>query len=148
VFAQALLERDAAATAEEVERAREKAFRAPWLMLVVVDGPGGDRPDVDLAERILSAGCAVQNLLLMSTALGFGSALTSGKALKSDACGACSRWAHRRTGPVLHQHRHRDQPQAGAAAAGGGRLLPAAGRTRLRFRTLTIRQATHEHLHL
>jgi len=85
VFAVALLERDATARPEDVERAREKAFRAPWLMLAVVDAERGDDPDVDLAERIVSAGCAVQNLLLMATALGFGSALTSGKALKSDA---------------------------------------------------------------
>ncbi|TNF62767.1 MAG: nitroreductase [Burkholderiales bacterium] len=85
VFAQALFERDAAATADELERAREKAHRAPWLMLVVVDALRGDRPDIDLAERIFSAGCAVQNILLMATALGYGSALTSGKALKSDA---------------------------------------------------------------
>jgi nitroreductase len=49
---------------------------------VVVDGVRGD-PTVDLYERILSAGCAVQNILLMATAQGFGSALTSGKALKS-----------------------------------------------------------------
>ncbi|MDP2417888.1 MAG: nitroreductase [Hydrogenophaga sp.] len=82
VFAQALLERDASATPEQVAQAREKAHRAPWLMLVVVDGQRGD-PAVDLAERILSAGCAVQNALLMATAMGFGSALTSGKALKS-----------------------------------------------------------------
>ena len=82
-FAQALLERDASATADELERAREKAFRAPWLMLAVVDAERGDDPEVDLAERMLSAGCALQNLLLMATALGFGSALTSGKALKS-----------------------------------------------------------------
>lgn len=82
VFGQALLERDAEATPEQVAQAREKAHRAPWLMLVVVDGLRGD-PGVDLAERILSAGCAVQNALLMATALGFGSALTSGKALKS-----------------------------------------------------------------
>ena len=52
-------------------------------MLVVVDGLRGD-PGIDLHERIVSAGCAVQNMLLMATALGFGSALTSGKALKSD----------------------------------------------------------------
>ncbi|MDZ4123411.1 MAG: nitroreductase family protein, partial [Hydrogenophaga sp.] len=70
------------ATPEQVAQAREKAHRAPWLMLVVVDGQRGD-PAVDLAERILSAGCAVQNALLMATAMGFGSALTSGKALKS-----------------------------------------------------------------
>lgn len=84
VFAQALLERDASATGEQLAQAREKAHRAPWLMLVVVDGARGD-PAIDLSERILSAGCAVQNALLMATALGFGSALTSGKALKS-AC--------------------------------------------------------------
>ena len=82
VFSAALLERDAAATPEQLEQAREKAFRAPLLLLLVVDGLCGDA-DIDLAERIVSAGCAVQNLLLMATALGYGSALTSGKALKS-----------------------------------------------------------------
>ncbi len=83
VFAQALLERDAAATEDQVAQAREKAFRSPVLMLVVVDGSKGD-PDIDLNERVLSAGCAVQNILLMATAQGFGSALTSGKAVHSD----------------------------------------------------------------
>jgi nitroreductase len=32
---------------------------------------------------VLSAGCAVQNMLLLATAMGLGTALTSGKALKS-----------------------------------------------------------------
>jgi len=81
-FAMALLERDDHALTVQVEQAREKAFRSPLLVLVVVDGVRGD-PTVDLYERILSAGCAVQNILLMATAQGFGSALTSGKALKS-----------------------------------------------------------------
>ncbi|MEZ5647083.1 MAG: nitroreductase [Burkholderiaceae bacterium] len=85
VFAQALLERDPQATGEEQARAREKADRSPWLLLVVVDAERGGDPEVDLAERILSAGCAVQNVLLMATAAGYGSALTSGKALKSQA---------------------------------------------------------------
>ena len=84
VFAQALLERDPGATPEQCGQAREKAFRAPVLMLVVVDGERGD-PEIDLAERLLSAGCAVQNMLLMATAQGYGSALTSGKALTSVA---------------------------------------------------------------
>ena len=83
-FAAALLERDAAALPEQVEQAREKARRSPVLLLLVVDGQRGD-PEVGMNERILSAGCAVQNLLLMATALGFGSALTSGKALQSEA---------------------------------------------------------------
>ena len=82
VFAQALCERDSAATPEQQEQAREKAFRAPLLLLLAVDELGGD-PDIVPAERLVSAGCAVQNLLLMATALGFGSALTSGKALQS-----------------------------------------------------------------
>jgi len=84
VFAAALLERDGKATAEQVAQAREKAHRAPLLLLAVVDGACGD-PGIDLYERILSAGCAIQNMLLMATALGFGSALTSGKALKAQA---------------------------------------------------------------
>ena len=82
VFANALLERDAQATSDQVEQAREKAFRAPLLLLAVVDGARGDS-NIDLPERIVSAGCAIQNMLLMATALGFGSALTSGKALHS-----------------------------------------------------------------
>ena len=84
VFAQALLERDPAATAEQAEQAREKAYRSPVLLLAVVDAERGDA-DIDLAERTVSAGCAVQNMLLMATAQGYGSALTSGKALKADS---------------------------------------------------------------
>jgi nitroreductase len=81
VFAQSLQERDSAATAEQVAQAREKADRAPVLMLAVVDARGDGT--IDLAERLVSAGCAVQNMLLMATAQGYGSALTSGKALKA-----------------------------------------------------------------
>ena len=83
-FAAALHERDPQAGAELLEQAREKAYRAPELWVLVVDGAKGDA-DIGLHERILSAGCAVQNVLLMATALGFGSALTSGKALQSAA---------------------------------------------------------------
>jgi nitroreductase len=84
VFVDALLERDSTASDLELNRAREKAERAPVLMLAVVDALCGD-PAIDLSERLVSAGCAIQNMLLMATALGFGSALTSGKALKSTA---------------------------------------------------------------
>jgi nitroreductase len=82
VFAAALLARDAHATPADIAQAREKAHRAPLLMLAVVDAGRGDA-QIDLSERTVSAGCAIQNMLLMATALGFGSALTSGKALKS-----------------------------------------------------------------
>ena len=77
-FADALRERDPDATADQLAQAHEKALRAPVLLLVVVDAACGD-PDIDLHERIVSAGCAVQNLLLMATARGWGSGLTSGK---------------------------------------------------------------------
>jgi nitroreductase len=81
-FAQALLDRDPQATPEQVAQARDKAQRSPFLALLVVDTARGDE-EVGLPERLVSAGCAVQNVLLMATAMGFGSALTSGKALTS-----------------------------------------------------------------
>ncbi len=81
-FTTALLERDPTANAEQQERAHDKALRAPVLMLVVVDAQCGDQA-IDVQQRIFSAGCAVQNLLLMATAMGYGSSLTSGKAMHS-----------------------------------------------------------------
>ena len=82
VFAQALIERDAAATPQQTEQAREKAYRAPLLLLAVVRLRDADA-EIAPHERIVSAGCAIQNMLLMAHALGFGAALTSGKALQS-----------------------------------------------------------------
>ena len=82
VFALSLLERDDSATPEQVAQAREKAHRAPLLMLAIARN-GSPGEEVLPAERLVSAGCAIQNMLLMATALGFGSALTSGKALQS-----------------------------------------------------------------
>jgi nitroreductase len=84
VFARSLAERDTAATAQERGMEREKAFEAPVLMLAVVRlGPDSEEiPDI---ERILSAGCALQNMLLTATVLGYGSALTTGKSLQSPA---------------------------------------------------------------
>lgn len=81
-FAAALVQRDPQATDEQIGQAREKAFRAPLLMLTVVRLRDNDA-DIPPHERIVSAGCAIQNLLLMAHALGFGAALTSGKALAS-----------------------------------------------------------------
>ena len=83
-FADALIERDAMATQEQIEQARDKAMRSPILLIVVVNAQVGDM-SIDMNERVLSAGCAVQNLLLMATAQGWGTALTSGKAMKSKA---------------------------------------------------------------
>lgn len=84
VFAQALLERDPQAAPHDVAKAREKGFRSPFLALLVVDLAKGDA-DIGPAERLISAGCAAQNLLLMATAMGFGSALTAGQSVRSAA---------------------------------------------------------------
>ncbi len=81
-FAQALRARDPRASVEEQAQAREKAQRAPWLLVLVVR-TGGAPADIPASERLLSAGAAVQNMLLMCSALGLGSGLTSGKALHS-----------------------------------------------------------------
>ncbi|MDR2154581.1 MAG: nitroreductase family protein [Burkholderiaceae bacterium] len=81
-FAAALQARDATATPERIEQAREKAARAPLVLLAVVRLRDDDEA-IAPHERIVSAGCAIQNMLLMAHALGFGAALTSGQALQS-----------------------------------------------------------------
>lgn len=85
VFVQSLLDRDPAATTEQQSQAAEKAERAPWLLAAVLRQSQKDQPEVPDTERLISLGCAIQNMLLMATALGFGSALTSGKALNHPA---------------------------------------------------------------
>ena len=82
VFAQALIERDAEATAEQIENAREKAFRAPFLALAIAR-LGPCETDIEPLERMVSMGAAVQNFLLCAHSLGFGSSLTSGQAMRS-----------------------------------------------------------------
>lgn len=83
-FARALLQRDASATPDQLARAREKAFRAPFVALVVAR-LGPCEPDIDLMERMVSVGAAVQNLLLMAHSMGFGAGLTGGLAMQSSA---------------------------------------------------------------
>jgi nitroreductase len=81
-FAAALAERDPAATPEQLAQAREKAYRAPLLLLAVAC-LGPREPDVPAAERLVSMGAALQNLLLGAHALGYGAGLTSGQAMAS-----------------------------------------------------------------
>ena len=82
VFTESLLSRDPKATPEQVEQAGEKAYRAPALLLAIAKTAAGET-GIDSYERMVSIGCAIQNILLTATAMGFGSALTSGKALRS-----------------------------------------------------------------
>jgi len=87
-FGQALRERDTEATAEHVEQAREKAYRAPFVALTIAM-LGPTVPDIDPLERMISVGAAIQNFLLMAHSLGFGAGLTSGQAMRSAVLAQC-----------------------------------------------------------
>ena len=52
-------------------------------MLAVAKLPSEAAPDISAEERVVSLGCAIQNVLLLATAMGYGSGLTSGKATTS-----------------------------------------------------------------
>ena len=82
VFALALIDRDSGATLEQIESAREKAHRAP-LLLVAIACLGPREPNTPPLERMVSMGAAIQNLLLGAHAMGFGAGLTSGQAMAS-----------------------------------------------------------------
>lgn len=86
VFALALIDRDPGATLEQIESAREKAHRAP-LLLVAIACLGPREPDTPLLERMVSMGAAIQNVLLGAHAMGFGAGLTSGQAMASKRLG-------------------------------------------------------------
>lgn len=84
VFAQALLQRDPACDDEALATARDKAHRAPCLIVAVLkDDP--EQPAIARHEKLVSLGCAIQNMLVASQLLGFDSGLASGAAM--DAAG-------------------------------------------------------------
>lgn len=63
-------------TEETLTRERQKAFRAPMIVVVAaVCTPNGKIPPI---EQILSAGAAAQNIMLASHALGFNSMWKTG----------------------------------------------------------------------
>ena len=100
VFGMALVDRDPDASPTQIESAREKAFRSPFLMLALVRLRGAMRQrsalggqaqhteateeEVNDAERLVSMGCAIQNILLAAHAAGFGTGLTGGQAMHSE----------------------------------------------------------------
>jgi nitroreductase len=83
VFKQSLLDRDPNATAVQQQEACEKAFRGPLLLLAVANYQDPN-DDISKQEKLISLGCAIQNILLSAYAYGFGSGLSSGRALQSD----------------------------------------------------------------
>ena len=81
-FALALIDRDPCANLVQIEDAREKAHRAPCLMLAVAR-LGSCEPPIPELERMICMGAAVQNILLSAHCFGLGSSLTSGQAMGS-----------------------------------------------------------------
>ncbi|MDZ7865971.1 nitroreductase family protein [Acidovorax sp.] len=83
-FAAALIERDPGATEAQTTAAAEKADRAPCLLVAVMHADDGTSGIPD-QERLVSLGCAIQNILLAATSMGYASGLTSGRSLGSNA---------------------------------------------------------------
>jgi nitroreductase len=82
-FEEALLRRVPDADADARAAARAKAQHAPCLLVaILVDAPGTAVP---VEEKLVSLGCALQNVLVAAQALGFASGLASGGALRTDA---------------------------------------------------------------
>lgn len=82
VFALSLLDRDPGATLDQIESAREKAYRAPFLALAIAR-LGKCEPPIPILERMVSVGAAIQNMLIVAHSMGYGSGLTSGQAMES-----------------------------------------------------------------
>ena len=71
-----------AATPEALERERQKAFRAP--MIIVVAAKTQPQAKIPIIEQILSAGAAAQSILLAAFALGFNAVWKTGDAAYDD----------------------------------------------------------------
>lgn len=82
-FAEALSERDNQATEVQLREAREKAYRCPLLVAVIARLDPAS-VNVPAPERLISAGCAIQNMLLTAHAMGFGAGLLTGRSIYSE----------------------------------------------------------------
>lgn len=82
-FGLALVDRAPDATLEQIEAARSKAYRSPLLLLAATDASDCGTDGIPALEKIVATGCAIQNLLLAAHAAGFGSGLTSGRAMNA-----------------------------------------------------------------
>ncbi len=82
VFAQSLLDRDPAASPQDVQLARAKAHNCPLVMLAIARF-GEPDAEVSNLERVVSLGAAIQNLLLAAHGMGLAGGLAGGWALRS-----------------------------------------------------------------
>ena len=64
-------------SAADLERERDRAARAPGLIAVVAR-PCKDHSHVPVSEQLISVGAAIQNILLVAHAYGYGARMVSG----------------------------------------------------------------------
>ena len=84
VFKAAKLEEHPSATEEELERAGEKAFNAPALLVILLE-PVSGHAKVTVEEQFIELGAALQNLLLAAQDLGYAAMITSGEKVRTSA---------------------------------------------------------------
>ena len=80
VFKSCLSDRDPHASSLQLQTAYEKAFHGPLLLAAITRFEQSENT-ITREEKLISTGCAIQNILLTTHALGFGSGLSSGKAI-------------------------------------------------------------------
>lgn len=83
LMADQLRRKQPAASAEALQRERQKALRAP--LIVVVAAVCNATAKVPPIEQTLAAGAAAQNMMLAATALGFGAMWKTGDAAYDDS---------------------------------------------------------------
>lgn len=82
LMAEQLRRRQPAAGVESLQRERQKALRAPLILVVAaVCNAAAKIPPI---EQMLAAGAAAQNIMLAATALGFGAMWKTGEAAYDD----------------------------------------------------------------
>lgn len=84
VFEAAKREEDPQTDQEDIARARDKAYHAPTLVLVIAR-IYADHPDIPAIEQVASAGVALGSLLHVVHAMGYGGMAVSGDKLRTKA---------------------------------------------------------------
>lgn len=83
VYVKALLDRTPDATDNQINNAREKAYRSPFLAIAISQIVQSEK-NIPMQELLISMGAAIQNMLIGAKALGFESGLTSGRSMNSE----------------------------------------------------------------
>jgi nitroreductase len=82
LMAEQLRRKQPGASGESLQRERQKALRAP--LIIVVAAVCNASAKIPAVEQMLSAGAAAQNIMLAATALGFGAMWKTGDAAYDD----------------------------------------------------------------